>query len=64
MLKMKKIIKSYLENRLLVYDTEEGLKHYKITGGVPQASVLGAPLWNIVYDDMLKIKLPPGAESS
>ena len=24
--------------------------------------MLGLPLWNIIYDDMLKIKLSPGAE--
>ena len=59
---LKKTIKSYLENRLLVYDTEEGPKHYQITGVVPERSVLGPPLWNIMYDDMLKVKLPPGAE--
>ena len=29
---LKEMRKSYLENRLLVYDTEEGLKHYQITG--------------------------------
>ena len=55
---LKNIIKSYLENRLLVYDTEDGPEEYQITGGVPK----GSPLWNIMYDDLLKIQLPPGAE--
>ena len=41
---LKKMIKSYLTNRLLVYDTENGPKEYQITGGVPQGSVLGSPL--------------------
>ena len=49
-------------NRLLVYDTEGGPKEYQINGGVQQGSVLGFPLWNIMYDDLLKIQLPPGAE--
>ena len=56
------MIKSYLTNRLLVYDTEDGPKEYQITGGVPQDSVLRSPLWNIMYADILKIQLPPGAE--
>ena len=30
--------------------------------GNPQASVFGPPLWKIMHDDMLKIKLSPGAE--
>ena len=41
---LKIMIKSYLTNRLLVYDTEDGPKEYQITGGVPQGSLLGSPL--------------------
>ena len=59
---LKNMIKSYLTNRLLVYDTQDGPKEYQITGGVSQGSVLGSPLWNIMYIDLLKIQLPPEAE--
>ena len=33
---LKNMIKSYLTNRLLVYDTEDGPKEYQITGAVPR----------------------------
>ena len=41
---LKNMIKSYLMNRLLVYETEDSAKECQITGGVPQGSVLGSPL--------------------
>ena len=59
---LKNMIKSYLTICLLVCDTEDSPKEYQITGEVPQSSVLRSPLRNIIYDDLLKIELPPVAE--
>lgn len=52
------IIKDYFRGRILTYDTNEGKKEYRVTGGVPQGSVLGPLLWNVMYDGILRLQLP------
>ena len=38
---LQKLIACYFTDRILQYDTDDGLKVYRVTGGVPQGSVLG-----------------------
>lgn len=57
-----KMIQSYLSNRVLLYDTVEGRKSSKLTAGVPQGSILGPILWNIMYDGILRLELLDGVE--
>lgn len=52
------IVDSYLDNRSIEYHGSTGIIiKKKISCGVPQGSVLGPTLWNIMYDGLLRIRL-------
>lgn len=56
------IMSSYFQNRTLIYDTDNGRRSKTITAGVPQGSILGPTLWNAMYDEVLKLRLPRGVK--
>ncbi|CAB0037524.1 unnamed protein product [Trichogramma brassicae] len=48
-----RIIGRYLSMRVLDNDTDNGPDSYRVTAGVPQRSVSGPILWNVMYDAVL-----------
>lgn len=58
---LREIVRSYFTERILVVNKEVPAAQRPMTRRVPQGSVLGLTLWNVFYDDLLRVALPLGA---
>lgn len=54
------MMKDYLRNRRIIYETTEGQATRQIIAGVAQGSILGLDFWNGIYDSLLRLELSPG----
>ncbi|KAL7290597.1 hypothetical protein TKK_0015361 [Trichogramma kaykai] len=59
---MLRMVISYFHDRLLKLTMDDGAESYDVTAGRPQGFVLGPILWNVMYDKILRLKLPESAK--
>ena len=57
---LMEILNNFFQDRKVIYLTDEGEQEYIVMMNVPQGSVLGPQLWNIMYDGVLWLRLPNG----
>ena len=52
--KVKRLIGSNLSGRKIIVCNQHGTVEHEVAAGVPQGSILGLFLWNLVYDSLLE----------
>lgn len=58
---LSRVLRDYLKDRHITYETEDGQVTRSITAGVAQGSILGPDLWNVTYDSLLRLEIPSNA---
>lgn len=59
---LRRVIYKYLIGRKLVYFAADGVVRQSMHRGVPQGSIVGPTLWNLAYNNILRIPMPEGVK--
>lgn len=60
---LQNVLGQYLSDRRIIVERSDGAPSViEMSCGVPQGSVLGPDLWNLMYDGLLSIELPSDTE--
>ena len=54
-----RMINGYLSNQCIMADSSGGIVKSPVTCGVPQESVLGLTLWDVAFNGIIRLELPP-----
>ena len=54
------MISDYLSDRWVIYEGDKWSLNEEMTCGAPQGSRVGPLVWNVMYDDFLRMDLPAG----
>lgn len=52
----------YFNGRVLLFNDIEGTSREIDISGVPQRSILDSTMWNIIFDDLLRVRWPTMVE--
>ena len=57
---MLRMIDDFLSDRWVIYERNKWSLKEEMTCGAPQGSRVGPLIWNVMYDDFLRMDLPAG----